>query len=236
MNTVAIIPARGGSKRIPRKNIKNFLGKPIIAYSIEYAQKSKLFDEIMVSTDDKEIAKVAKNYGASVPFMRSKENSDDYSGTADVLVEVLQEYKNRNINFDYCCCIYPAAPTIEVKNIINVFNLLKEKKYDSFFPVVRYRHPIQRSYKIIDGKLIMNKKENLSERTQDLLQYFHDAGQFYWMKVDKFFDSKEILTNNTGTIELSELEVQDIDNEDDWKIAEIKYEYIRKRCKNEKKK
>ena len=224
---IAVIPARGGSKRIPRKNIKNFLGKPIIAYSIEYAIESKLFSEIMVSTDDKEIAKIAKKHGASVPFMRSKENSDDYSGTADVLIEVLQEYKTRNINFDYCCCIYPTAPLIEIQNISKCFKLLKEKKYDSFFPVVRYSHPIQRSYQIIDNKLVMDKKENLNERTQDLKPYFHDAGQFYWIKIDKFLESKKIVTNNTGTIELSELEVQDIDTEDDWKIAEMKYKLLK---------
>ena len=225
---IAIIPARGGSKRILRKNIKNFLGKPIIAYSIEYALKSKFFNEVMVSTDDKKIAEIAEKYGAQVPFYRSEENSNDYAGTSEVIFEVLQEYKNRNIVFNYCCCIYPTAPLIKVNNIVTGFNLLKEKSYDSFFPVVRYSHSIQRSYQIINDKLVMNKKENLCKRTQDLTPNFHDAGQFYWINVDKFLDNKEILTNNTGTIELSELEVQDIDKADDWKIAEMKYKLIKK--------
>jgi len=224
---LAIIPARGGSKRIPRKSIKLFLGKPIIQYSIESAFNANLFDEIMVSTDDMQIAEISKSLGANIPFMRSKENSNDYAGTSEVIFEVLQEFQNRNIFFNYCCCIYAIAPLIKVENIVSGFNLLKEKNYDSFFPVVRYSHPIQRSYQIVNDKLVMNKKENLTKRTQDLTPNFHDVGQFYWIKVNKFVENKKILTNNTGTIELSELEVQDIDNEDDWKIAEMKYKLLR---------
>ena len=225
---LAIIPARGGSKRIPRKNMKLFLGKPIIQYSIESALNANLFDEIMVSTDDIQIAEISKSLGANVPFMRSKKNSNDYAGTSEVIFEVLREYQNCNILFDYCCCIYPTAPLIKVKNIVAGFNLLKEKNYDSFFPVVRYGHPIQLSYQIVNDKLVMNKKENLTKRTQDLTPNFHDVGQFYWVKVNKFLGNKKIFTDNTGTIELSQLEVQDIDNEDDWKIAEMKYELIKK--------
>lgn len=224
---LTIIPARGGSKRIPRKNIKLFLGKPIIQYSIESAFNANLFDEIMVSTDDIQIAEISKSLGANVPFMRSKENSNDYAGTSEVVFEVLREYQNRNILFDYCFCIYPTAPLIKVKNIVTGFNLLKEKKFDSLFPVVKYSHPIQRSYQIVNDKLVMNGEVNLYKRTQDLTPNFHDAGQFYWIKVNKFLENKKIMTNNTGTIELSELEVQDIDNEDDWKIAEMKYKLLR---------
>jgi len=223
---IAIIPARGGSKRMPRKNIKDFLGKPIIAYSIEYALKSKLFDEVMVSTDDKEISEIAKKYGARVPFYRSEENSNDYAGTMDVITEVLKEYQDRDINFNYCCCIYPAALLIKAENIIKGFKILKSNNYDSLFPVVKYSHPIQRSYQIINNKLFMSKKENLSKRTQDLTPNYHDAGQFYWMKTDFCMDRKNILTDNTGTIILNELEVQDIDTEKDWKIAELKYKLL----------
>jgi len=225
---LAIIPARGGSKRIPRKNIKLFLGKQIIQYSIEAAFNTNLFDEIMVSTDDTQIAEISKSLGAKVPFMRSKENSNDYAGTSEVLFEVLREYQNRNMVFIYCCCIYPTAPLIKVKNILTGYNLLKEKNSDSFFPVVRYSHPIQRSYQIVNDKLVMNREVNLYKRTQDLSPNFHDAGQFYWLKVDKFMNKKRIYTDNTGATILSELEVQDIDNEDDWKIAEMKYELIKK--------
>jgi len=224
---LAIIPARGGSKRIPRKNMKLFLGKPIIQYSIESALNANLFDEIMVSTDDIQIAEISKSLGANVPFMRSKKNSNDYAGTSEVIFEVLREYQNRNILFDYCCSIYPTAPLIKVKNIVAGFNLLKEKNYDSFFPVVKYSHPIQRSYQIVNDKLVMNREVNLYKRTQDLTPNFHDSGQFYWLKVDKFMNKKQIYTDNTGAIILSELEMQDIDNEDDWKIAEMKYKLLR---------
>ena len=183
---LAIIPARGGSKRIPRKNIKLFLGKPIIQYSIEAAFSTNLFNEIMVSTDDLQIAEISKSLSANVPFMRSKKNSTDYAWTAEVIFEVLQEYHNRNIVFEYCCCIYAIAPLVKVKNIVTGFNLLKEKKFDSLFPVVKYSHPIQRSYQIVNDKLVMNREVNLYKRTQDLTPNFHDAGQFYWIKVNKF--------------------------------------------------
>ena len=225
--SIAIIPARGGSKRIPKKNIKDFLGKPIIAYSIETAIKSKLFDEVMVSTDDMQVAEISKLLGAKIPFMRSKENSNDYAGTADVLVEVLKEYKNRNINFDYCCCIYPTAPFITPEKLKESFELFKVKDYDSLFPVVKYSYPIQRSYKFLNDKISMVWPENYSKRSQDLEQIYHDAGQFYWLKLEEFIKKKQIYNDNTGTIILSELEVQDIDSEEDWKLAEMKFKLLK---------
>ena len=145
MKKIAIITARSGSKRIPKKNIKFFLGKPIIAYSIEKAINSRLFDKVMVSTDDKEIATISKNYGAEVPFFRSKKNSDDFSTTPDVLIEVLENYKKQNEEFQYGCCIYPTAPLISVMELKESFNLLISKNYDCVFPISPFSYPIQRA-------------------------------------------------------------------------------------------
>ena len=223
-DAIAIIPARGGSKRIPRKNIKDFLGKPIIAYSIETALKSGLFDEVMVSTDDEEIAEIAKRYGARVPFMRSLKNADDFAGTSDVINEVLLEYKNIGIEFDFFCCIYPTAPFITSKKLRESYVKLKKNKFDSVFPVVKFNYPIQRALKIIKDKVSMIEPKNLNKRSQDLMPIYHDAGQFYFMKTESFLIKNKLFTENTGAIELSELEVQDIDTKIDWEIAEIKYQ------------
>ncbi|MDD3607978.1 MAG: pseudaminic acid cytidylyltransferase [Candidatus Moranbacteria bacterium] len=220
---LAIIPARGGSKRIPRKNIKDFLGKPIIAYSIETALKSKLFDEVMVSTDDEEIAEVAKKYGAKVPFMRSKKNADDHATTADVISEVIEEYRKQEELFDIFCCIYPATPFITPKILKLGLNLLKDKNFNSVFPIVQFSHPIQRTLKITDGKIEMMWPENLNVRSQDFPIAYHDVGQFYWMKTNIFLEEKKLFTENSGAIILKETESQDIDNLEDWKMAEIKY-------------
>jgi len=145
LKNIAIIPARGGSKRIPRKNIKNFLGKPIIAYSIEAALESKLFDEVMVSTDDKEIAETAIKYGAQVPFLRSDNNADDYATLADVLIEVINEYKSKDTSIDNICCILPTAPFVTSNRLIEAFNLFTKNKFDSLFPVLEFSYPIKRS-------------------------------------------------------------------------------------------
>ena len=227
MRKVAIITARGGSKRIPRKNIKDFLGKPIISYSIEKALKSGLFDYVMVSTDDNEIAEVAKYCGAEVPFMRSKENSDDFIGTADVILEVLTDLKKIGKQFDYACCIYPTAPLITVENLIESYKLLIDKQFDSVFPVCEFSYPIQRALEIKNSKTSMIWPENLNKRSQDLPAIYHDAGQFYWLNINSFFKEKKIFTQNTGSIVLNELQVQDIDNETDWKLAELKYKLIK---------
>lgn len=225
--SIAIITARGGSKRIPKKNIKDFLGKPIIAYSIIAALESKLFDEVMVSTDDMQIAEISKSLGAKVPFMRSKGNSNDYAGTSDVILEVLDKYKKNGNIFDYCCCIYPTAPFITLEKLEESFELFKVKNYDSLFPVVKYSYPIQRSYKFVDDKISMVWPENYSKRSQDLEQIYHDAGQFYWLKVEEFNKKKQIYTDNSGAIIVSEIEAQDIDNEEDWKLAEMKFKLLK---------
>ncbi|PKQ70843.1 pseudaminic acid cytidylyltransferase [Raineya orbicola] len=224
MNNIAIITARGGSKRIPRKNIKDFLGKPIIAYSIEASLKSGIFQEVMVSTDDAEIAEVAQKYGAKVPFMRSAKNSDDFATTADVLVEVLEEYQKRGQKFEYACCLYPTAPFVTAEKLQKAFNLLLEHKADSVVPVAAFSYPIWRSLKIENGKLQMNFPENLNKRSQDLPPAYHDVGQFYFFQVAKFLSTKKIFSDFSVPLHVSELEMQDIDNETDWKLAELKYQ------------
>ncbi len=227
MSAIAIIIARGGSKRIPRKNIREFCGSPIIKYSIESAISSGCFDEVMVSTDDDEIAKIARKYGAKTPFTRSEKNSDDYATTADVLLEVLSEYKKIGKEFDKLCCIYPTAPFITAEKIANAMEILQNNDdCDSVLPVVKYSYPIQRSLKISDNKLQMNWPENYSKRSQDLEDTYHDAGQLYCLKISDFLKNKILFTAKTMPIIVSELEVQDIDNEEDWQIAEMKYKIL----------
>ena len=223
MANLAIIPARGGSKRIPKKNIKNFLGKPIIAYSIKAALNSNLFDEVMVSTDDEEIAKIAKSYGAKVPFLRSNKNSDDFAVLADVVEEVLENYKSKKKNFDMICCILPTAPFVTSVKITEAYRKLIENNFDSVFPVLEFSFPIQRSLKIEENKVALVWEENLNSRSQDLEPRYHDSGQFYWVKYTSFIKEKKLFTNNSGAIVISELQAQDIDTETDWRLAEIKY-------------
>ena len=224
MSSVAIIPARGGSKRIPHKNIKDFLGKPIIAYSIEAALKSGLFDEVMVSTDDAEIASVASSFGASVPFMRSAQTSNDYATTADVIREVLDCYLKSGKSFDLFCCLYSTAPFVTQNNLKEAFSKLEE--FDSVFTVVRYSYPIQRSLNVRDGKVGMNHPQFKDSRSQDLEASYHDAGQFYFAKTDAFLKEKTLWGSNTGALILPELQVQDLDTETDWKLAEMKYKLL----------
>ena len=224
MGNICIIPARGESKRIPRKNIKEFLGKPIIAYSIKAALDSGLFDEVMVSTDDVEIAYIAKKFGAKVPFMRSAKNSDDFATTFDVIEEVIQSYRSQGKDFENICCVYSCAPFVTYKILLKAYNQLIEKKFDTVLPIVAYSFPIQRALRLDQRKVSMILEENLNTRSQDLEDSFHDAGQFYWCNSKKLLQNKKILTKNTGGVEISELEAQDIDNEIDWKLAELKYQ------------
>lgn len=221
--TLAIITARGGSKRIPRKNIRNFHGQPIINYSISAALNSRCFSEVMVSTDDAEIAMVASNAGASIPFIRSGKTSGDYATTAEVIMEVLNNYRELGHSFDYCCCIYPTAPFVTADILNAAFAKLIESNAESVIPVVRYNFPIQRSLRIENGFIRMNWPENNNIRSQDLIPAYHDCGQFYFLKVENFVRNKKILTDYTIPFEMKDIEVQDIDNEEDWKIAEIKY-------------
>ncbi|MBP3278070.1 MAG: pseudaminic acid cytidylyltransferase [Butyrivibrio sp.] len=226
MKTLAMITARGGSKRIPRKNIKEFNGKPIIAYSIEAALKSGAFDEVMVSTDDEEIADIARKYGASVPFFRSEKTSNDYATTVDVIDEVVREYHSRGKDFDVFACIYPTAPFITADKLKEAVDKLSASDADSLIPVVRFSYPPQRAMEIRDGRLVFRQPENLSKRSQDLEPHYHDAGQFYVVKTESFLKNKGIMVGQILPMELSELEVQDIDNEVDWKLAEMKYKLL----------
>jgi len=221
MKNVAIITARGGSKRIPRKNIKAFLGKPIIAYSIEAAINSGLFNEVMVSTDDEEIAKVSRQYGAKIPFMRSGETSNDFAITAEVIDEVIKEYQKREINFEAICCILPTAPLIKIENLKRGFELLVEKNADIIIPIVKFHYPIQRALKMTDGKIEMFYPEFYKSRSQDLEPGYHDAAQFYWMKFDTGLNGE-----NKYGFELNGILVQDIDTDEDWKLAELKYKLL----------
>jgi len=227
-NTIAVIPARGGSKRIPRKNIKDFLGKPIIAYSIEAALASGIFDVVMVSTDDEEIAEIAKKYGAEVPFLRSAETSSDYATADSVLIEVLAEYAKTGKTFSHLCCIYSCAPFITSDRLKEAMNLLIDCKADSVLPVVKFSFPPQRCLVIRDEKVFMLNLENFSKRSQDLEPLYHDAGQFYCYKTDALLSKNHSPYKHTLPIILSDIEVQDIDTPDDWTAAELKYRLLTK--------
>ncbi len=229
MKNLAIIPARGGSKRIPRKNINDFFEKPIMAYSIEAALKSKLFDEVMVSTDDEEIAEVARRYGARLPFMRSEENSNDYADLTDVCIEVVKCYESRGMNFDAVCCILSTAPFVNSEKIITAKKMLDDGGYDCIFPVVEYNYPIQRSLKMENGFVKMNWPDNFNKRSQDLEKTYYDAGQFYFIKTKTLLIEKKMFTKKSGAVILNNLEAQDIDTETDWRLAELKYKLLFKR-------
>jgi len=226
MSKLAIIPARAGSKRIPNKNIIDFFGKPIIAYSIEAALSTKLFDEVMVSTDSEEIAEIAKKYGAKVPFLRSKENASDHSTTVDAILEVIEMYRLEGIFYESGCCIYPAAPLITSSLIQNCFDLFQKDDWDAVFPAVEYNHPIDRAFFINDqGAIEMIINQNKSKRTQDMKQSFHDSGQLYWFNPSKLILNKSLFTENTSVLKISQIETQDIDNLDDLILAKIKFNY-----------
>lgn len=229
MKRIAIITARGGSKRIPKKNIRDFCGKPIIAYSIQAAKDAGVFDIVMVSTDSEEIAEIAKQAGADVPFLRSEETSNDFASTADVIQEVLVEYEKRGTFFDEVCCIYPTAPFVTGERLKEAVSMLEEKQYDSVLPVVPFSFPPLRGLKMAGDKVSFKWEEYALARSQDLEPIYHDCGQFYVLDVPKFMQNPKLVTSNTGAIELSELEMQDIDNEIDWKLAELKYELLHER-------
>lgn len=226
MARLALIPARGGSKRIPRKNIKLFIDKPIIAYSIEVALNSGLFDRVMVSTEDQEIANIAKKYGATVPFFRSEKNADDYATTVDVIEEVLEFYTKQEVYFDQVCCIYPTAPFITSERLKEAQALLDVKDFDTVFPVLPYSFPVQRSFRLEGDRAQLRFPEYKNVRSQDLEEIFHDAGQFYFFKTGTIEKNQGLWTDNSGVIILSEMEGQDIDTKTDWKLAELKYNLL----------
>ena len=226
--SIAIIPARGGSKRIPKKNIKDFFGKPLIAYSIEVALKSKLFDKVIVTTDDENIALIAKKYGAQIPFIRPKELSDDFTGTSDVINHAIDYLKSKGEKFDYVCTIYATAPLLQEKYLIEGFEKLKDSDAINAFSSTSMPFPIQRTFKVNkNGRCEMFTPEYYMTRSQDLDEAYQDAGQFYWTKVNN--KSDEIMFGKDSIpIILPRHLVQDIDTFEDWERAEVMYKVINK--------
>lgn len=224
MKSIAIITARGGSKRIPRKNIRDFCGRPIIAYSIEAALESGVFDEVMVSTEDDEIAGIAKKYGATFPFHRSDEMAGDHAMTIDVVMEVVHEYKKLGKNPESVCCIYPTAPFVTAEKLRNASVLFEKSGAEAVIPVVKFSFPPQRCF-VMDGEYLKFKwKEYEFSRSQDLEPFYHDAGQFYFIKTDAMVTQRTLVPKKTFPLIMEEMEVQDIDHMGDWDIAEIKYQ------------
>lgn len=227
MTSLCVIPARGGSKRIPRKNLKEFRGRPILAYSIEAALASSLFHTVMVSTDDSEIADVARYYGAQVPFMRSAETADDHATTADVLLETLQDFNQRGQTFKTACNLYPTAPFTTADDLKAGYEALVGGPFNVILPIVAFSYPILRSLKRSeDGKIDLNWPEHRNSRSQDLPKAYHDAGQWAFFKTEPFLETLNLLGPNTGSVILPESRVQDIDTEDDWATAELKHRIL----------
>jgi len=224
---VAIIPARGGSKRLPGKNIRPFLGKPIIAYSIEAALASSLFEKVLVSTDSEEIAEIAREYGAVTPFLRPIELSDDQTATAPVIEHALRWLREQGENINYACCIYATAPFVQPDYIKRGFDLLAQENCTTTYSVTSFPFPIFRACKINEnGSLEMFWPENELARSQDLPEAYHDAGQFYWLHVDRFLQQKKLYASDSKPVILPRHLVQDIDTLEDWVRAEYMYKAI----------
>ncbi len=229
MSAVAIVPARGGSKRIPRKNIRPFLGRPILGRVVEQLLAAGCFDEVMVSTDDPEIAQVARTHGATVPFMRSPENAIDTATTAAVILEVLAAYSREGREFQRVCCAYPTAVFVTPALLQDGFRLLDSSGADSVVTVLRYSTPIERALRIDGGKLRMSEPRHVETRSPDLAPSYHDAGQCYWLRAAAFLEQRTVFARHTAALVLDQMQAQDIDNEDDWRIAEFKYSFLQSR-------
>jgi len=228
MANIAIIPARGGSTRVPGKNIRIFFGRPVIEYSIEAALKSGVFDEVMVSTDSEEIAEIARKAGAQVPFLRSAKNSDSYATTRAVLLEVLEEYEKRGKTFDAMACIYPCAIFVTPEKLRNAYNMMQETPgANAVTPVVAYSYPPQRAMVTKNGFLTYAYPEYINTRTQDLETIYHDCGQFYFWKIDDYVNNTTGIWNTVPYV-MPEEETQDVDNESDFRMAEMKFGLLRK--------
>jgi len=226
--SLAVIPARGGSKRIPRKNIRLFAGKPIIAYSLGAAREAGCFSDVVVSTEDSEIASVARAHGGTVPFMRSAATADDHAGIADVVKEVITAYEawaRRSV--DLVCCILPTAPFVSAGNIVQGYRLMLKGDMNALVTVVRYSYPIQRALRDENGYVSMIQPENYVKRSQELEPSYHDAGQFYWIRKDELFKYGKMFIPRTGFICIDQTRAQDIDTEEDWRCAEAKFELLR---------
>lgn len=225
-DAIAIIPARGGSKRIPKKNIKNFYGKPLIAYSIEVALAANLFKKVIVTTDDEQIAKIAKQYGAEIPFLRPKELSDDFTGTQDVINHAIDFLKSKGESYKYICTIYATAPLLQKEYLIQGYEKLKNSDAVNAFSATTMPFPIQRTFKITENdRCEMFMPEHYMTRSQDLEAAYQDAGQFYWTRTDKK-SNKIMFGKDSMPIIIPRYLVQDIDTLEDWKRAEIMYKVI----------
>jgi pseudaminic acid cytidylyltransferase len=228
---IAVIPARGGSKRIPRKNIKTFCGKPMIAWSIEAALDSGCFDQVVVSTDDAEIADVARAWGAQVPFVRPAELSDDHTGTTAVIAHAIDWFSAQGSAPAQVCCIYATAPFVAADDLRRGLELLDGGACDYVFSATSYPFPIQRAIGIsAAGRARMFNPELFSVRSQDLEEAFHDAGQFYWGQAPAWTANKVIFGPNSSIVRLPRYRVQDIDNEEDWQMAEYLFQIVNRRC------
>ncbi|ESQ93447.1 pseudaminic acid cytidylyltransferase [Asticcacaulis benevestitus] len=226
MKRVAIIPARGGSKRIPRKNIKPFFGQPMIGYSIRAAQESGLFDSIIVSTDDEEIADVARSFGADIPFMRPADLANDHAGTGAVVVHALQWFSQHGMAYDAACCIYATAPLLDPERLKEGWDRLQGKRFA--FSVTSYAFPIQRALKkTADGSVDMFWPENLTKRSQDLEPAYHDAAQFYWGWSDAWVNGETAFSPISAPVILPRTQVVDIDTPEDWEVAEVTYRVLK---------
>jgi pseudaminic acid cytidylyltransferase len=224
---LAIIPARGGSKRIPEKNIRSFAGKPMIAHSIEIALSSDLFDHVVVSTDDEKISEIAIRYGAEVPFRRPAELSDDWTPTIPVISHAIQWYQRQGKPVDYACCIYATAPFIQLRDLKMGYDLMRERNAAYAFTVTRYAHPIQRALIIEDaGGVQPLYPEHRMTRSQDLPQTFHDAGQFYWGAAQAFLKGLPFYDSHSVPVILPHYLAQDIDTWEDWQQAELLYKVL----------
>ncbi|MEZ9596530.1 pseudaminic acid cytidylyltransferase [Shewanella sp. 10N.261.52.F9] len=227
---VAIIPARGGSKRIPRKNIKHFNGKPIIAYSIEAALQSGCFDRVIVSTDDSEIAEVAKQYGAEVPFKRPANIADDYATTLMVIEHALNVLALDGVQYQHCCCIYATAPFVTAKQLKQGLQQMQQRQADYLFPVCEFPAPIQRAIRLDDNaNVAMFAPEHLNTRSQDLSAAYYDTGQFYWGTVAAYLSSKPIYSEKASGLVLPKGCVVDIDTPEDWLLAEALFSFYQQR-------
>jgi N-acylneuraminate cytidylyltransferase len=227
---VAVIPARGGSKRIPRKNIRDFCGKPMIAWSIGPALESGLFHRIIVSTDDPEIASISESLGAEVPFVRPPELSDDYSGTCAVIAHAIEWLRQQGMNPDPVCSIYATAPFIKATDLLQGLELLNESGADFALPVTSYAFPIQRAIRLTSGgRIEMLQPQHFMTRSQDLEEAYHDAGQFYWGRADAWCSGVPIFGPNSIPVLIPRSQVQDIDTPEDWQRAELMFGALKSR-------
>ena len=220
---LSVIPARGGSKRIPRKNIKNFLGKPVIGYTIETLLESDLFDHLIVSTDDEEIADIARQFGADVPWIRSCELSNDTATTDAVIKHALTEASLIYGEFDFGCCVYPINPLLHFEMLQRGLSQLKFYNAASAFPIVRFDFPIEQALLLNNGRPNFLSPEAAAKNSQDLPTHYHDAGMFYWFDVAKYRQHPFLFSSDSVAFEVGQLHCQDVNTEEDWALAELKY-------------